>query len=59
MFLLEFLFCRTGFVIACIGSAVGMEIFNDANRPVYVAVDENDSVMGYAFLYKEETAIFN
>ncbi len=46
MFLLEFLFCRTGFVIACIGSAVGMEIFNDANRPVYVAVDENDSVMG-------------
>ena len=22
-----------------------MEIFNDANRPVYVAVDENDSVM--------------
>ena len=25
-----------------------MEIFNDANRPVYVAVDENDSVMGYA-----------
>lgn len=24
MFLLEFLFCRTGFVIACIGSAVGM-----------------------------------
>lgn len=26
MFLLEFLFCRTGFVIACIGSAVGMEI---------------------------------
>ena len=29
------------------------------NRPVYVAVDENDSVMGYAFCYKEETAIFN
>ena len=26
MFLLEFLFCRTGFVIACIGSAVGMGI---------------------------------
>ena len=26
MLLLEFLFCRTGFVIACIGSAVGMEI---------------------------------
>ena len=36
-----------------------MEIFNDANRPVYVAVDENDSVMGYAFCHKEETAIFN
>ena len=31
-----------------------MEIFNDANRPVYVAVDENDSVMGYAFCIKEE-----
>lgn len=46
MFLLEFLFCRTGFVIACIGLAVGMGIVNDANRPVYVAVDENDSVMG-------------
>lgn len=54
MFLLEFLFCRTGFVIACIGSAVGMEIFNDANRPVYVAVDENDSVMGYAFCIKKK-----
>ena len=26
MFLLEFLFCRTGFVIACIGSAVGIGI---------------------------------
>lgn len=26
MFLLEFLFCRIGFVIACIGSAVGMGI---------------------------------
>ena len=31
-----------------------MEIFNDANRPVYVAVDENDSVMGYAFCIKKE-----
>ena len=29
-----------------------MEIFNDANRPVYVAVDENDNVMGYAFCIK-------
>lgn len=54
MFLLEFLFCRTGFVIACIGSAVGMGIVNDANRPVYVAVDENDSVMGYAFCIKKK-----
>ena len=31
-----------------------MEIFNDANRPVYVAVDENDSVMGYAFCIKKK-----
>lgn len=31
-----------------------MEIFNDANRPVYVAVDENDSVMGYAFCRKKK-----
>jgi len=31
-----------------------MEIFNDANRPVYVAVDENDGVMGYAFCIKKE-----
>ena len=31
-----------------------MEIFNDANRPAYVAVDENDSVMGYAFWIKNK-----
>ena len=31
-----------------------MEIFNDANRPVYVAVDENDSVMGYTFCIKKK-----
>lgn len=31
-----------------------MEIFNDVNRPVYVAVDENDSVMGYAFCIKKK-----
>ena len=31
-----------------------MEIFNDANRPVYVAVDENDSVIGYAFCIKKK-----
>ena len=31
-----------------------MEIFNDVNRPVYVAVDENDSVMGYAFYIKKK-----
>ena len=54
MFLLEFLFCRTGSVIACIGSAVGMGIVHDAHSPVYVAVDENDSVLGYAFCIKKK-----
>ena len=36
-----------------------MEIFNDANRPVYVAVDENDSVMGYAFCIKKKQPVSN
>lgn len=37
-----------------------LDIFQDDNRPVYVAVDKNDEVIGYAFcVWKEQSSSNN